>query len=151
MWSDALWDDKHQTAPGSAHSCVCVCASATLQLWMKKSGDMTPKQFLDPAGWQLSPAPGCRGAINMSTPEPSVLNFLWLFETLFLKLLLPVSLFEAQPLCSFHFPPPPRMHPTDDWIDRTKAVEVDSRCPYCFRLKEQTGGQPKTVKIFYIQ
>lgn len=61
--------------------CMSVCASATLQVWMKKSGDMTPRQFLDHAGWQLSPAPGCGGAINMSTPNPSLPNVHWLCLT----------------------------------------------------------------------
>lgn len=57
---------------------VSVSVSVVLRVCMEKSRDVTPGQFLDLAEWQLSPAPGCRGAINMSTPEPSVRSGRWL-------------------------------------------------------------------------
>ena len=79
----------------------------------------------DPPGWQLSPAAGCRGAINMSQPEPSVLSLPPTPpDSLCLNFYLSVSLFEAQPFHYFFFSSPHcrHMHPTDDWIQPTAEV-----------------------------
>ena len=112
MWRDALWDDKHQILLCYCRQglCVCVCACVCISLCQRYPSSVNEQWsydsqvVLDPTGWQLSPAPGCRGAINMSQPEPSVRSlFLSLSDSSCLTLFHSASLSVALPLLVFPY------------------------------------------------
>lgn len=103
---------------------MCVCADVVFVLvsglhfkckWRRVELQYDSQAVLDPTGWQLTLASGCRAAINMSQPEPPGLILLFFCLTPGISIYFSPSLvrhlylFTAFSHCC-------HMQPTDDWI-----------------------------------